>query len=116
MAIQANEIRIGNYVNDVCFGSISKFDSFKDLCDVELNPEEFEPIPLTEEWLLKFGFAFQDDSFSIRNLFIVFFEGKIECYFKDWAVGHLVKLRNLQYVHQLQNLNFALTGYELTIP
>lgn len=86
----------------------------------ESNCKHFEtivpkiiPIVLTHEWLLKLGFSFQDDSFSIRNLFIVFFENRIECYFKDWAVGHLVKLKNIQYVHQLQNLYFSLTGEEL---
>lgn len=62
------------------------------------------PIPLTEEWLFKFGFEGSDiDNYSIElsngNFFILDSLDPIA--------------RNIFYVHQLQNLYFALTGKEL---
>lgn len=77
---------------------------------------EFEPIPLTEEWLIKLGGERQD------NKYMIFFVGNmcvslqaegnlwIELPWdaKDKEEGIIIK-----YVHQLQNLYFALTGKEL---
>jgi hypothetical protein len=68
----------------------------------------YEPIPLTEDWLLKFGFETNGKKMKIelelelegdKKLFFVHSRGEI----------------HIQYVHQLQNLYFALTGKELTI-
>ena len=78
------------------------------------------PIPLTEEWLEKFGFEKRDltnynrwvyDDFEIED------QGKYfakviwseSCPHTTHFIGHH------QYIHQLQNLYFVLTGEELTI-
>lgn len=74
------------------------------------------PIPLTKEWLDKFGFKDSrillpdDGELEIRLLGHTFHiwpsDGQTETY----------NYRNhVNYVHQLQNLYFALTGEELTI-
>jgi hypothetical protein len=70
--------------------------------------KEINPMPLTEEWLLKFGFEITDN-FQTKDRFqthkqdgIIWFE-----------YGYIVV--ELNYVHQLQNLYFSLTGEELTI-
>jgi hypothetical protein len=77
--------------------------------------EDCEPIPLTEEWLLKFGFneVFMVDGVWGHGIdgFIYVNNGQIR--FKGKAV--LIDENRLQHVHQLQNLYFALTGEELTI-
>jgi hypothetical protein len=78
-------------------------------------------IPLTEEWLLKFGFApyalqgwFQNtisEHLSIhinRSMQVCLYAG-------EYIDGDGALLESIQYVHQLQNLYFALTGEELTI-
>ena len=83
---------------------------------------EYEPIPLTEEWLLKFGFKKYNDSkryylehqdkrfdYSIRYL-----HRKYICFAYCGSAGCKLK-PNIQYVHQLQNLYFVLTGDELEI-
>ena len=70
-----------------------------------------EPIPLTKEWLLKFGFRYitgWDD-------YEAFIKDDVEITYNE-----IVKFKNyidveLKYVHQLQNLYFALTDNELTI-
>jgi hypothetical protein len=76
---------------------------------------KIEPIPLTEEWLVEyFGFKYTGGDgykspcgelfyFSTRNGFIP------DCYrgYKGF--------KGVKYVHQLQNLYFALTGEELLL-
>ena len=76
---------------------------------------EVEPIPLTEEWLLKAGFK---NSTVNNKLFIAY---GFALYIDDdndvgvMKFGIDVYLCHIKYIHQLQNLYFALTGEELTI-
>jgi len=67
------------------------------------------PIPLTEEWLLKFGFD--------NKCYEVIYDNTLGCY--NFAVynmgGDKVVCASPEYVHQLQNLYFALSGEELTM-
>ena len=81
------------------------------LRQIEDNCNYIEPIPLTEEWLLKFGFEMYEfdhkaNQFRFKERLIVYIDGFL------YDHGTSVKL---QYVHQLQNLSFALTNEELTI-
>ena len=68
---------------------------------------ELEPLILTEEALLNFGFKidrqYQCDFASIGVFTISFGEN----FFYDYT--------NLKYVHQLQNLYYAITQRELTV-
>ena len=79
----------------------------------------FEPIPLTEEWLLKFGFKEfhkRDWSFggSCSNDLVHLIY--ITTYLKNPIVRVDGKdLPHIKYVHQLQNRYFALTGEELKL-
>jgi hypothetical protein len=78
------------------------------------NEGLFEPIPLTEEWLLRFGFedkgkkVFRIVNSGMNMSFSVAFTGigYTPCQFSS---------KRIEYVHQLQNLYFALTGEELAI-
>lgn len=117
--IAANELRIGNYVavkGDYVASIIESgkgIDSYKFLL----------PIPLDEEWLLKFGFvksgsfsnmSFEKGGFGIhRNILHGKFDGYNPCVkVLNWTNTMLGG--EFKYVHQLQNLYFALTGKELT--
>lgn len=89
-----------------------------------LHPDSkivFEPIPLTSEWLIRFG----ADGANIDDLYIdVHNEIKYSLNIyktseSDWAVtlwtsSSVISLCEIKYVHQLQNLYFAITGEELT--
>ena len=86
---------------------------------------EFKPIPLTEEWLLKFGFeklnTKMSDCFVFqKGLWRVAIKDNIEKTY-EWVLWHerisppTWCLSRFEYVHQLQNLYFALTGEELTL-
>jgi hypothetical protein len=75
----------------------------------------FEPIPLTEEWLLKFGFEHEDDylELQINEHLSIIYVG----YLALMIDGVIIQVNNTNSdkVHQLQNLYFALTGEELTL-
>lgn len=117
-----SELRIGNWVAHD--GLPFYIRDVEDLRDIErtLKHGTFTPIPLTEEWLLKFGF--EDNSYA-RFYKYVDNEFYITVSFKDYAhtqlSEHPVEVNDYslpldcKYVHQLQNLYFALTGEELTI-
>lgn len=129
------EIRIGNWVDakgnkEQVWGI--KPDRRNHLMVNDWEIEVINPIPLTEEWLLKFGFTdyeWCDDCAFIKcgnyHLMVRLFKGK--WYITRTKVskdkdGHMtsghkdvVKKGLIKYVHQLQNLYFALTGEELTI-
>lgn len=75
------------------------------------NLEDLQPIPLTEELLLKCGFEEHDNVFH-SELFI-YNNGNLTIIADDYNnVGKTIKVC---YLHQLQNLYFALMGTELEI-
>lgn len=66
---------------------------------------DIEPIPLTKEWLLQLGFFEKDDCAGWHKEGLVYYEGFI-----------CDSQRNkIKYVHELQNIFFALTGIELEL-
>jgi hypothetical protein len=81
-----------------------------------------EPIPLTVEWLMKFGFnkvidhwiGFESYHYENKNGWIYLIEEGFEIELNILKERHNLG-RTYKYVHQLQNLYFALTGEELTI-
>jgi hypothetical protein len=121
--MKANELRIGNLVmysnNSIIFtvSGLHEFgmDCFDDIEETYIEYDQFEGIPLTEEWLLKFGFN-QYETVVIKT------HNYIKGNFKfNSAVLWVAEYKGIHieskilYVHQLQNLYFALTGEELTI-
>ena len=114
--MKANEIRLGSYVIDV-FNPKNPterqidFDDLAMLENYKNHPLPFKPIPLTEEWLLKFGFLKCDN-----GSFYISFWGR-DYYYNDCTLtmrGVNIQSK-IEYVHQLQNLYFALTNEELTL-
>lgn len=81
-----------------------------------------QPIPLTEEWLLRFGFSgstphespyFYSYAVGASTLRINPDNGVVWIVASNGGLFNNPKL--IEHVHQLQNLYFALTGQELTI-
>ncbi len=128
--INQQELRIGNLFQFSVKGEIQ----YWDICDIMTNPFEvyftqndqynysdnLQPIPLTEELLVKCGFVKLYDGsseWSINEDFLTFiiehFEYTNAYHFTG---GEGVRFGvGCKYLHQLQNLYFALTGEELTI-
>lgn len=127
--MKSTELRIGNYVGDE--NDIAIVESIdKDGCMLQfINDEKkgfritqpINPIPLTEEWLLKFGFEKKiDDLFAIKLKYLYnsvkyYEDEKIWIYYNDDNNAGCNAIADFKYVHQLQNLYFALTGEELII-
>lgn len=130
--MEANELRIGNYINkfgidyecdtpvadryDVQAVSVT-IDVLKDIDNYNGTTDHpyYEEIPITEEWLLRFGFEFDEyDDFDFGFMSIrkdedgYFYYNPISEYYDSMKII-------LKYVHELQNLYFALTRRELKI-
>jgi hypothetical protein len=137
--MKVEELRIGNLINGIYYEYENDEESEEienetickvvaldvaDMCEYRIYVEseeadieifsEFKPIPLTEEWLWNFGFEKTEwDNFnSFRRTIgnndyaiILYSDGNCE-------VGDIITCK-IEYVHQLQNLYFALTGEEL---
>ena len=76
-----------------------------------------EPIPLTEEWLVKFGFKIVVKN-AEKNGVLICYNIKEKTYdfvLRDSFYNKKFTVSKLKHVHQLQNLYFALTNEELTI-
>lgn len=127
--MKANELRIGNlaYHSELGIVEISsiRYDYIDCLKDGERYCEaigRFSPILITEERLLKFGFDLRKEYNGcayILNGFEVWIGNGWDYYLYS-VVGRNEDGINepnveMRYIHQLQNLYFALTGEELTI-
>jgi hypothetical protein len=113
--IKANELRIGNYyyegVNILIVRTLKAYPSEKySVNNTPLDDPDINPIPLTEEWLLKFGFKYDGHNcYTKDNMLYCIEDHTFQFDFDDNNFMHKV----IDSVHQLQNLYFALTGEEL---
>lgn len=132
--IDVEELRIGNLV--MFDGKYIKIESMNrtsvyglpvglDQTKIYLTSDEIEPLPLTEEILLKCGFLKGElliennweYEINLRGDYILKYD-----YRRRWVIKNNgfqkfndpVHIPIVQHLHQLQNLYFALTGKELT--
>lgn len=116
--IQINELRIGNLIQE---GKVEQIDNSID--EIYYSGDGYylsnyccnlNAIPLTKEWLLKLGFFKYNNAYVLEKPK----ENTIDFSFSVWqdmtynSSEFPVKL---DYVHQLQNLYFALIGSELQV-
>jgi hypothetical protein len=114
--MEAKDLRIGSWVklpNHYFEEKVESIGDFEDRGRDYVNGYSMDlckPIPLTEEWLLRFGFEKDKDNVTwhlnnglwmIQNIgmYLAFGSNK-------WQI---------QYVHSLQNLFHSLTGQELEL-
>ena len=123
--MDAKELRLGNYIHplldknevaEICYIGENDF-GYERLSDKEyFQGNSIKPIPLTEEWLLKFGFVYCKNYDEYRykektNWFGIFKSEDDDWLFEKPNMSSVV----LPSVHQLQNLYFFLTNEELII-
>jgi hypothetical protein len=120
--MKANELRIGNLLLDrgdkvlkLDYWDFMKPAQRMFIGDSEVHPltedlEYCKPIPITEKWLLEAEFVSNpyQDRYEKGPIHIECDKTKRETYL--W----IENMPHIKYVHQLQNLYFALTGEELT--
>jgi hypothetical protein len=127
--MKAQELRLGNYIfideeEIVVTGINGNTIHWKDGFDMTgMTGSKLTGIPLTEDWLLKFGFK-KGEYEWFEKLYDSQEEVGLISYNIDshrTAIGYVdgedsgFAGYEIKYVHQLQNLYFALTGNELTI-
>lgn len=121
--MDARELRIENLVLDPD-GMVSKILSISTESnstdgkyylenDYNGHPEDLRSIPLTEEWLLKLGFEKKSGNEFEKGRFIYRFQQR-DLIIEGFEYDYNGIICHPEYVHQLQNLYFALTGEELT--
>jgi hypothetical protein len=149
VSVSVTDLRIGNWIMDRgnkawqidCWEHSTKVASKEPIigiCNFTKKPihghpltEEvnfLKPIPLTEEWLLKFGFKqkpingfeinyFTDCKESAEKMGILINLCSNRCAILDTDTDEQSAMTSkiIYYVHQLQNIYFALTGSELQI-
>lgn len=126
--MKANELRIGNLIE---YRISDRFDKRKEwwevseidaddihwLSKVMPEDEDFRPIKLTDEWLIKLGFKKEGERFFNTFIVLRFINNKVDVFNLGVSQDdeYLEFLNSINYVHQLQNLHFALTHRELTV-
>jgi hypothetical protein len=120
--IQVQELRVGNLAQINNESRVKKrfiFDKVFIITSHDISQigrggnYPLEPIPLTEEWLLKFGFNKFAEQF--RDLDSIYRLGYIDItYHTRYNKFHFHNIV-IDSVHHLQNLYYALTKQELTI-
>lgn len=124
--MEARELRIGNLLTDTNSDLIGVLtgmsqESIDAPYDLEMEfegmygqvqIEDTEPIPLTEEWLERLKYDMETFRLSIDKNGLC----KVEmCYVATDKEDEWRIIQYIRNVHEWQNLYFALTGEELTI-
>ena len=123
------ELRIGNYISlksreakvaQIYYDGILAYD-LEETQDTIESLERLEGISITENWLIELGFTkivIQDEEYffiSDKDEFTLRWTPFKTKMIPEYNGRRFIPGYNLKYVHQLQNLYFALTGGELTI-
>jgi hypothetical protein len=130
---ELNPLKIITIGAEDCFHNYVRLsDGFNNSYDFD----EIKPIHLTDEWMIKFGFIAEDKrpskdhgQYFSKPIYDYKYSFAYAHFRNDWGFYHsytdapneednnkydLISC-DIKYVHQLQNLYFALTGEELEI-
>lgn len=113
--MESSHLRIGNYVY-VQNGKLLKQEKGErtQLYKIEnvniQSAYKYDPIPITEQWLLDFAFLNGIEEMTLCDENICIYWRKFESHFEINGEKYFKK-----YIHQLQNLYFALTEKELIL-
>lgn len=106
------ELRLGNLILDR--GIVTDLKPSQ-LNNILLGYVDYEPVIISEEYLIKLGFFKGKDDYLGSGF--VFRKNNVSIYQNDDNLFSLYNYNErrvyLKYVHQLQNLYFALTGENL---
>jgi len=118
--MEAKNLRIGNFISDAnasdsFFAQVKKLDYSR--CyygQFHSAYSDLKPIPISEEWLIKFGFVLvvkqgNQGEFRVYQLNEITYNTN-----HGWWWKHHLTVQP-KYIHELQNLFFAITGTELEL-
>lgn len=123
--MNSNELRIGNYFQWSAYASmgigVGRITHGQQIMDY-INLKE--PIPITSEWLERFGFKKNDNNELNDHFYSIPVGGSLLNINPDNGVAWITRLNPKNdinrpglviHVHQLQNLYYALTDKELQL-
>ncbi|KAA0126458.1 hypothetical protein FY557_17565 [Chryseobacterium sp. SN22] len=129
--MDAKELRIGNYVYyNGCHSIITTIGKKSVIIELgtvikehsayteSQNPnlDEIAGILLTEEWLLDFDYINTIENYWSNGILEIRYDNDNKHFYYEYLISSgRSEILVLQYVHQFQNLYFALTGKELTL-
>lgn len=137
--MKANDLRIGNLVNYLIIDEMDERKKWFEVSEIDYDDlriiqnkhevnQDYQPIQLTEEWFFKFGFFVKNFDYAIfisecGLVWLTLIPQDEECSAYSVCVtqtdpdgdDQTAFLSDISYVHQLQNLYYALTNQELTI-
>ena len=129
--MKASELRLGNRVYwesapGVLNAEKLSIADWVAIAEEAEGSQHYKPIPITEEWLLKFGFEPYSNGLGLKLTNLNGFERTLRVVDLKYvclddhdpnliAEDGEAGLCGIKYIHQLQNLYFALTGEELII-
>lgn len=138
--MDVKELRIGNYVGieetALHANGCNHLEAIFEIEEIKKEVAQFKgfhageyykdlkPIPLTEEWIKKFGFEFQEHE-SPHGMMLYTNDDWSFCLLEEFGTYSYAESQGEDYeyfdvmclrtVHQLQNLHYALKGEELTL-
>lgn len=113
--MKINDLRIGNYIS-FKNGNILQINEINDNINGK-SIQYYLPIPLTEEWLIKFGIEkISVNEYSFCGFVLV--KKSDFCFFLDTENGYgsIMLIEEIKHVHHLQNIYFVFSGKELKLP
>ncbi len=121
--IQANELRIGNWIKSNIVFVTNPLTEKLIVCDEDFlevlfaarNYNDYNPILLTSDILGKCGFEIQKDKFKIKDLFLTTWDNDTFIMLRQDGYDIYPAMPLIKSLHQLQNLYFALRGEELEV-
>jgi hypothetical protein len=128
--MEIKELRIGNFVHHkaqwshrnpgIDYAKFKRFDFQIALCDFYALAEDrmwendIEPIPLSEKWLIKFGFTQEDCLFHLNFITVKLLNKSTNHWIVYFNHVLIIECFNLP-VHRVQNIYFAIYGCELQL-
>jgi hypothetical protein len=116
--MELRDLRLGNYIQDES-GNIKSVEALSSARGIEVEGgdplEIYDPLLLNSEWLLRLGFHASGSSWLHISENFSGFDVQLldELYFLN--SDGLPFSNGFTYVHQLQNLYYAMTGSELMV-
>lgn len=128
--MKSTDLRVGNLAQ-TAFGIVEYrgvspdkpnllFVKYSNGIDVREHIDDIKPIPLTEEWLVKFGFENTYSELTYKEYDFKKFGVEINSDIMTVSYNYgndveWVNFTHIKHVHTLQNLYHALTGEELEL-
>jgi hypothetical protein len=121
--MKAKDLRQGNFWDTGGFYGIDKVESYNiyqlSLMEKGSTVADFyhhvKPIPLTEDWLFRFGFEKHGEWYIKRSLYHEDISISLKHQKTTFGCNEEYEIKNIEFVHTLQNIYHSFTGEELTL-